>query len=308
MKLHRFLKRFLLYRRLVQFLQQLYLPGFRKASVWDVARFFVRDLTSEDINLRASSLAFSFFLALFPAILFFFTLIAYIPMRHLHQDILLFISDLVPKNTYESIKGTLEDILKKQRGGLLSFGFLVALFFSTNGVNAIMIAFNKYIKTDETRSFLHQRAIAILLTLILSTLVLTGVLLVAAGRFFLFWLFKHGLLPSKSSAYVGAQAVQWIFIILLFSAVFFSLYYFGPSKRLGWRFILPGTLLATVLSVLTTLIFSYYVNYFNSYNKLYGSIGALLVVLLLIYLNSLVLLIGFEINSSIDKAYRTKES
>lgn len=304
-KVHRFLLRFYIYRKYIDLLKIITLPGFERVPVYNVIVFFLRELAREDLVIRASALAFNFFLALFPTTIFFFTFVAYLPISQSHDSILQFFSDILPKSAFESIQSTLEDILKNQHGGLLSFSMFMALYFGTNGLHSMMNAFNKYAREEDERSFLKQRLVATGLTLLLSVDIIVAVSLITFGKKALDFLYDKGFL-NDVFALIMLDLSKWAIILLLFFSMISCLYYFGPSKKKKWRFFSPGSTLATILSIVTTLGFAYYVNNFSSYNKLYGSIGTLIVIMLLIYFNCIILLVGFELNSSIDKGLEKK--
>lgn len=297
----RFIVKSDIYSSLIGISKRLILPGFDGMSINYVSRFFIRGIQKGSITSRASSLSFNFFLALFPAIIFFFTLIPYVPIPHFQDQLLELIKNVLPTNAYETTRSTIEDIIKHQRGGLLSFGFIAALYFATNGVHAMIDAFNKTFHTIETRSFIKQRLISLILTVLLSFLVVTAIILMITNEYFIKWVVQHGFLKNKTQILVVLSAKWLIITALLFFTISF-IYYFGPSRKKKWRFISAGSTLATILSILTSVAFSYFVNNFGQYNKLYGSVGTLIVVLLWIYFNSLILLIGFELNASIYKA------
>lgn len=279
------------------------LPGLDGVAVYDVMVFFWRSIVDGALTTRASAIAFSFFLALFPAIIFLFTLIPYIPIDNFQNELFLLIKDMVPDDAFNAIEGTVKDILTRQRGDLLSLGFFMALIFSTNGFASIMVAFDASLHSFERRTWLGQRLIALLLLAIMSVLLTVAIALITYGQSFINYLATNGLLRDHFIIYMLTVG-KWIVILLLFFIANSFLYYLAPAKKTKWRFISAGGTLATVLSVLTFVGFSYYINNFGQYNKLYGSIGTLLVILLLMYLVSMILLVGFELNASISEAVK----
>ncbi len=284
----------------IGYLQQKQFPGYPEISWYAVIEFFIRWIDKRDLHIRASSLSYTFFLALFPSVIFFFTLIAYLPLNYSTDEILFFIEKMVPANTFKAIKSTLHDILRKQRSGLLSVGFLFAIYFSTNGFHSLMNILNKYSRQKETRSFWKQRLVAIILSVIVSMSLLSSVLLITVGNYSIQFLHKLKYFPSIITP-VLLFLLNYgivIFIILFFVS---CIYYFAPSKSRKWRFFSAGAIFACASIIITTTLFSIYVNAFNSYNKVYGSIGVLIVILLLIYINTYILLMGFELNVAIDK-------
>lgn len=307
-KIHNWLmKRLPPYRVLMMLFQKITLPGFQGIRVYTTLSFFIKGFSSKDINTRASAISFNFFLALFPATIFFFTLIAYIPVENFKDEIFLFIANITPKNAFEVIQSTLSDILEKRQGGLLSLGFFLALYFSTNGINSLISAFNDYSDVIEVRSGWKQQLAALWLTLYVALLVVITIVLTIVGNITLDFLHGQNFL-GDSFEYYALLFTKWLLTILFIYCLISGLFYYGPSKKRKWAFFSAGSTLATILSVTTTYGFMFYVNNFNSYNKLYGSIGTLIVIMLLIYINSMVLLIGFELNVSIDRALEEKVS
>lgn len=303
--LHRILKRVPLYVRALDYSKTKTLPGFEGLSMHTVFGYMFRELNSEDLNMRASSLSFNFFMALFPAIIFFFTTLAFLPIKNSTNEVLNFLKEVVPGTTYQSIRTTVLDILKNQRGGWLSIGFLSAIYFSSNGIYTMMKAFNKFQRSRETRTIFKKRMVSVLLTFWISLLLILSVALVLSSNMVLNSLFSLDLFNHKFLGLVF-NIIRWVVLIVLLFAIISSLYYFAPAKRRRWRFFSAGSTLATILCILTTIVFSFYVNNFAAYSKIYGSIGTLLVILLLIHFNSMIILIGFELNSSIDSAVIAK--
>ncbi|MCB0735712.1 MAG: YihY/virulence factor BrkB family protein [Flavobacteriales bacterium] len=285
----------------VKWLQRVSFPGFRGRSVYDVGRFFFNSLFDEDLMLRASSLAFNFFLAIFPSIIFIFTLLAYIPIDNFQDDLLFQVERFLPKDAYNLIISTIDDIVHNQNFSLLSFGFVFALYFSSNAFSSMLTAFNKYVLTEEKRSWYIARWRSIWLTILVVMVFLAIVIVLRYADITITNMSEKGWVNSGLSNYLFL-AFQYFSLVLLVYFIFASLYYFGSAKVAEWNFFSVGSTLATLLCLITTAGFTFYVNNFNSYNKLYGSIGTILALMLLIYFNCIVLLVGFELNSSIDRA------
>ena len=288
-------------KKITDGLNPMVLPGFHGIPLVEVVSFFVRGLRQGTLSTRAMAMSFSFLLAVFPSLIFLLTLIPYIPIKNFQTDLLIFIKEFLPKSNYETIRHTVEDVLRHQRGGLLSIGFLAALLFSTNGINAMMKNFNLTVHTMETRSPVKQRMISVMLTLLLFVLVVTAVLLLVFSESGLQYLVKIQWLKKKSTLLL-LQTGKWIVFIALFFTAFSLLYYFGPAGKRKFSFVSPGSVLATILSVIISIGFAYFVNNIVSYSKLYGSIGTLVIIMLWINFNSYILLICFELNASIDNA------
>ncbi|MGD9556419.1 MAG: YihY/virulence factor BrkB family protein [Mangrovibacterium sp.] len=292
-----------LFLRLLIRARKISVPGFDKIPLYDVMLFFYRSMVDGSFTTRASAIAFSFFLALFPAIIFLFTLIPYIPIRNFQAELFLLIRNLLPASTFAAVEETIQDILTKPRGGLLSLGFLMALIFASNGLVSMMNAFDASLHTIEKRNWIEQRLISIVLLFILSVLLTLAISLIIAGQSAINYLDNASLIGSRLTYYLLSVG-KWLITLSLFFFAYSSLYFFAPTRKTRWRFVSPGGTLATLLSILVLIGFGYYINQFSQYNKLYGSIGTLLVILLLCYLMSLILLIGFELNNSITAARR----
>lgn len=290
-----------LVKGLTSWTKRVSLPGFQGRSLYQVGLFFFRSLYDEDLMLRTSSLAFSFFLALFPAIIFFFTLIAYIPVPDFQQELLEQIVLLMPQNAYGFLISTIDEIINDQNLSLLSFGFILALIFSSNAFTSMMSAFNKYVPDAQKRRWYTERVISIGLTFLVTVALISTIVLITYVQLSLDWVARKEILNKELISFF-LQAAQYIGLFILVYFNFSSMYFFGSSRISNWHFFSPGSSLASFLSVLATAGFTSYVNSFNSYNKIYGSIGTILVLMMLIYFNSLVLLVGFELNSSIDRA------
>ena len=276
-------------------------PGFYGIPLYDVIKFFVEGLRNGALTTRASSVAFNFVLAMFPAIIFLFTLIPYIPIEDFQSEVLMLFENILPRNAFHFLESTLVDLVMKKNWGLLSFGALASLFFSMNGIHALIEGFNASHHYVETRSWLTQRLISIALVFILVSLITTATALIISSRTVLNRLVEQNILELGLNYYL-IMVGRWVIIIgLLLTAISF-LYYLAPAKRPNWRFVSPGAIFATFLSIMASLIFSAFINNFGQLNKLYGSIGTMMVVLIWTYFNSLALIIGFELNASISSA------
>ena len=292
-----------LWERILEKAKKITFPGFDEMPLYDVMVFFWRSIVDGSLTTRASAISFSFFMALFPAIIFLFTLIPYIPIDNFQVELFLLIKDVVPGTAFLAIEETVQDILTQQRGDLLSIGFFMALIFATNGLASMMGAFDASLHTFERRTWWGQHLIALVLLVILSFLITIAIGLITFGQHFINYLVANGFLRDNFTIYTLIIG-KWLVILFLFFMANSFLYYLAPAKKTKWRFISAGGTLSTILSVITFIVFSYYINRFGQYNKLYGSIGTLLVIMLLMYFLSLILLIGFELNASINEAVK----
>lgn len=302
--LHKILLRFRPYYLLIEWTKVMILPGFSPLPLYTVASFFFQEIGKDSLINKASSLAYNFMLAIFPAIIFLFTLIPYIPIDNFQNQLMTLISLVLPTNAYLAVETTLEDIVKNQNSKLLSFGFIFALIFSTNGVHTLMEAFNKSSLIIESRSWFKQRLVALNLTILIAFALISGLIIITVGEYVFAYLQSE--LFFKDSFWIHViDLVRWFILISIYFVTISLLYRYGPAHAKKWRFFSAGSWMATILAVLTFWGFSYYINNFGNYNKLYGSIGTLIVVMIWLYLNSLIILVGFELNASIDLSKRS---
>jgi membrane protein len=274
------------------------LPGFDGVPLFDVIKFFKEQIRRVGLTERASAVSYNFIMSIPPSCLFLFTLIPQLPFirkgqikRQLHS----IIRDIIPADTYnKGIITFVDSFFKEDHIALLSFGFLLLIFFASNGMMGLMRSFNKNYIGFEKRTGLNTRMVAIKLTVIIMGLILACLLLLIAQNAVLKWI---GIKNTVVLQFISV--VRWLFIVaLIFYAIGF-IYKYAPAIKKRFRLFSPGAILATFLSILTTLGFSIFVNNFGKYNALYGSIGTIIVLMIIIYINSLVLLIGYELNVSI---------
>lgn len=277
----------------------LYLPGFDGVPLYDVLVFFYKQIKTVGLTERASAVAYNFIMAIPPSFLFLFTLIPNLPFIKkvtIKKELHALITDIVPAKVHNAnLIKFVDSFIDDSKIGLLSFGFILALYFASNAMMGLMRSFNKnYIGFEKRKGFFHDRLVAIRLTALIFLLVLGCIIMLITQGAVL-------KLVGIQSATVREIIfyVRWVFIV---SIIFYSIafiYKFAPAVKERWKLISPGTILATTLSITASLGFSYFVNNFGRYNALYGSIGTILVLMALIYINSLVILIGFELNVSI---------
>lgn len=300
---HRFLLRFKFYRRFVAWSKTYILPGFYPLPFYDVAAFFAHEIQERTLFNRASSLAFNFMLAFFPATIFLFTLIPFIPIHNFQGQLLNLLSTVLPYNAYMAFQSTIEYIVKIHNVKLLSLGFVTALYFATNGIINLMRAFNRSSLVVEKRQWWTRRMIAIALTLLISIALLTAIAVMIGSETIISYLQSHIYRKGHFWVYLIGFS-RWVIVIAIFFVSISLLYRYGPANKEKWKFLSTGSIMATSLAVLTSMGFNYYINHFSSYNKVYGSLGTLIILMLWLYLNSLILLIGFELNASIDFSKR----
>jgi membrane protein len=276
----------------------LYLPGFEGVPLYDVIKFFLKQVKTVGLTERASAIAYNFIMAIPPSFLFLFTLVPHLPFiskRSIKKELHSLILDIIPAKIHNQyLIKFVDSFLDDSKIGLLSFGLILALFFASNAMMGLMRSFNKNYIGFEKRKDLHNRWMAIKLTSLIFLLVLGClILLITQGAV----LKLVGIQSADLREII--YYVRWIFIVTLVYYSIAFIYKFAPAVEKRWKLISPGTILGTFLSILSTMGFSYFVDTFGKYNALYGSIGTIIVFMALIYINSLVLLIGFELNVSI---------
>lgn len=298
-KIHTLLLQAKVYDNLIEWSKRTVLPGFGSLPLYTVLTFFFREIARDSLINKASSLAYNFMLALFPGILFLFTLIPYIPVNNFQKKLMDIIQIALPHNAYEVLQTTLEDIIKNQNSGLLSMGFILATFFATNGMSTLMLSFNKASLSKEKRSWLKRRLVALALSFGTVAALIIGIGIFTATGLTISYLQKHIDFDLSWFWTFIIKLSRWIVLFGIYFITVSMLYKFGPSDSKKWKFFNAGASLATILAILTFSGFTYFINNFGAYNKLYGSIGTLIVVMIWMQLNSLILLIGFELNAAI---------
>lgn len=276
--------------------QNLRLPLFDGLSAYDVAVFFGKGIYEGAVTSRAASISFSFFLALFPGVIFLFTLIPFIPVEGFQSELFKLLRDVLPPNSFDAAYSTITDILTIKRGDLLGLTVVAAFFFATNGTLSLIGNFGQSVHRLNVRGFWSQYLAAFLLTLALSVLLILGITALTLCE-----VYVSEWLDGELGSWLAA-ACRWIVLLGLVLLSISLLFYFGPMRSAPWRFVSPGALLATLLVWLTSYLFGIYVTDFSRYNQLYGSIGTLMIIQLWIYVNAIGLIIGFELNASMAEA------
>jgi len=293
--------------KIIARLKTLVLPGFDGLPIYTVFDFFFKGVVNGAITTRASAISFSMFLALFPALIFIFTLIPFIPITNFQDVLIGLLHDIIPHKAWQAVESTLTDIITRPRGGLLSIGFVLALFFSTNGINSMIDAFNASYHTMEFRGIFMQRWVAFVLVFLLAILLIVAISTIVFGtNFFEYLEAKYNFIDNY--VLVLIQWIRWAVLVALTYLGISFIYYWGPAKRTPFKFLSAGSSVATVFMMAINVGFNFYANNLAQYNALYGSIGTLLLILLWVYFNSIIILIGFELNVSILNAGMKKKA
>jgi membrane protein len=274
------------------------LPGFDGLPVYEVINHMVAELKKQPIGMRVGSVSYNFLMATFPGILFLFTLIAFIPIHGFQSALLTEMEKILPKDSYPMVKRTIIDIIRHQRGGLLSFTLLASLWYSMSGVRSLISAFDKKQSTFLKRNALKKLVIAFRITVLLNLNVLVSLGLIVGGKNLAYLVVK----AFHWSKYIVPvfNTINWVFMVTFYSVGISVIYYYGPATAKRWKFFNTGSLLATFAVLVTSLGFSAFIQNFGRYNTLYGSIGALIIVIGWINLTAWVLIICFELNAAID--------
>ena len=280
----------------LKILKTIKLPGFEGLSLYNLFRMYIIGIVKGALTSRASSIAFSLFLALFPFALFVLTIIPTIPIEGFQEDFILLIKQGLPPKTSDAVDAVLFDIANNKQLGLMSFGFLLSMFLMTNGINALFSAFEDTYHTIKTRNIIRQYAVALSVSLLLvfSLIFIVSFLILISYGFNQMQL--KGWIENASLLKNIAQSVILLITLVIGVAI---LYYFGTKdgKKIG--FFSPGVIMTSLLILANFKLFSIYISKFSQYNELYGSIGTLIVLMLFIWLNAIILLLGYELNTSL---------
>ncbi len=285
-------------RHLVKILKVVVLPGFNGLSLYDLLEIYIVGIVKGTFSSRASSIAYSFFIALFPFLLFLLNLIPVVRIEGFQQRFLGLIEKLLPPQTQDFFYPVIEDIALNPRNSLLSVTFFLTLFLAANGVNSIFSAFEYSVHVTMNRNFFRQYFVAILVSIFLAILLLITVGSILYGEYVINEL-KAGSYIEDDFFWINF--LQYTVFAVMLYVVISTLYHFGVKEGRQTRFFSVGALVTTLLFLLTTYFFGVYINNFSQYNELYGSIGALLIMMFYIWINSNLLLLGFELNISLQR-------
>ncbi|WP_283640879.1 YihY/virulence factor BrkB family protein [Mesonia mobilis] len=284
---------------LIKQAKKIILPGLEGLSLYDLWEIYSVGIIKGTFSTRAGSIAFSFFMAIFPFLLFILNLIPYVWFIDDFQlEVLAFMDTLLPPQTSEFFNEIFADIVNNPRGGLLSITFILSIFLMTNGINAIFTGFEFSYHTTINRSIIRQYLVALGTSIIIALMLLLSVIAFVYLTYIIEDLKAIGIFSDN--LYWAQIGRYLVFVLLIYNAVAI-LYYFGTKEGRNSRYFSVGAFFTTLLIMLTTFLFSIYIENFSTYNKLYGSIGALLILMVYIWINANILLLGFELNASINR-------
>lgn len=294
-------------KQIVFFTRQIKLPWLHGLSLFDLLDLYFVGIIEGAISYRASAIAWSFFMALFPFMLFILNLIPYIPIEGFQDDFLGFVQQSVPPTTYDAIYKIINDILHNSHSGLISTGFLMAILLMTNGVNAILGGFENghHVHVNHKRKFFNQYFVSLALSIVLSLFLLITVVVILIFEIFIQTTKIQDVLSDNIPLIEMGRYIFVILMILMSTSLLFKYGIRNDKKR---PFISIGSVFTTILIIILSYFFGIWVVKFSKYNELYGSIGTLLVVMFYIWINCMILLLGFDLNSSINHIKREKQN
>ncbi|WP_026314561.1 YihY/virulence factor BrkB family protein [Heyndrickxia acidiproducens] len=253
-----------------------------------------------DITGMAAQLAYFFLLSLFPLLLFLFTLLPYLPIQT--DDVLNMVQHFAPKETFDIIESTIKEMLTNRSGGLLSIGMIVTLWSASNGMNAIIKALNRAYKVEESRPFLIQRGMSVMLTLGMIVVLIVVLLLPVFGEQISHYIFSYFGIPDYLKNVW--PVLRWGLTPVLLFLVFGALYFFAPNEKFGCLTVIPGAIFATIGWIAASLVLSFYVSYFGNYNATYGSLGGIIIMMLWFYISGIILIFGGELNAILNNKHK----
>jgi len=288
--------------------------GEQRESIWKLGGLTPQQLTKvvvdgigdDDLLGHASELAFNFLLALFPLLILLLSLFGLFALHRtqLLASFMSYVSDLLPPVAFALFSRTVAEIVRTTGGGKLTFSIILTLWFASGGMSSMMSTLNGAYQVRETRTFLRVRTVALGLTIAISILLVSALLLVLLGGYLSQLLAYLGL---RSAVVVASRVLEWIAVLLFLSLSFSLIYFFGPNlEGQRWYWITPGSVFGVLLWLLASGAFRYYLRFFDSYSKTYGSLGAVMVLLVWLYVTALAFLIGGEINAKIEHAERRR--
>lgn len=289
-------------RMIIRFLQGLKVPGFEGLSLWYVGTFFIEGITKGSLATRAAAISFRLFLAFFPAIILLLSLIPHIPIDNFQANLFDSIRGFFPGDTFSLFESTLDDLINRKHNALLSIGFILVIYYASSSINAILLGFNESYHIEERGNPFILRLASIVLIFVLGFIMIIAVSLIIFSGIAFDKLHSVGIIGDKG--YIPLlDFAKWVISLFLIYTVISTLYNVGNGrKRRKWKFFNVGSTFATLFFVLASIVFAYFVNNFGQFNKLYGSLGTLMVLLIWLNFNSMIILLGFDLNTSIRKA------
>lgn len=283
------------YRRFCRALDRVMLPGFAGASLYAVGKTLLQEIRINKLNVRGAAVTYNFFMAIPPSLLFFCSLVPYLPIKDVQPTILTMLRVISPnENSYNSLQTIVVDFLNNERRDILSFGILTTFFFSSNGIMGLMRSFDRSLPVYVKRGAFKRRWTAIKLTamVLVVTILTIGTLILQTSHI-------NKYLDRITGHAVLIQVLTLLIILMMIFFVICMVYTYGPSLSQRFPFLSPGAVFATGMCVVLSAVFFFLVKNVIHYNKVYGSIGTLMAFMVWLFLNTQVILLGYELNVSI---------
>ena len=283
-------------------LERIHPWGFEGMSAWDVFRFFVVGVAEGALGIRAAAIAFQVFVSIFPVILVLLSLLPLVPVKDFQGSLFDALRQYFPGDTFHLVESTVADLLATGvHPEIASLGFVLMLFYASSSINGILSGLNEAHHLEKRGHWLLMRAMSMLLMVVFSLFLIIAVLLIVFSGSVLDWLTAEGLVALADLPLI--QTVRWVVTLLLLFTTITALYNAADITE-RWRFITPGAVATTGLIVLTSIAFAWFATSLSSYNRLYGSLGTLLLLLVWLNVNCFLLIIGFDLNTVLNKARR----
>ncbi len=283
----------------VRWLKSITLPGFHGKPIYDVLWYFINGFSKGYLTDRAAAVAFNVILAVFPAVMVLFTFIPYLPLEGVRDMIVGMIQEFVPTNIAGRVVYAIDEIMSRQHNTLMSIGIIMAFYFSSGAVRAFFRGFDMGINHLGKMSFIQMQTRALLVTLLIGLLLILSVVLIIIGNDVLPWFFNK-IHFYNTFIITLINIFRWLLIVFALLVAISVLYYYGnPNKNWKFRLFTPGTIMFTLLFIVGTVGFNYYIVNFSRYNALYGSIGGIIIFMMWIYINCIIVMIGYELDASI---------
>ena len=293
-KLTSFLKNNALSKQLISWSKKIILPGFEGMTLYTTLHFLFESFSKSQYGIRSSAISFKFFMALFPGIIFFLSLIPYIPIETFQSNLLEGLGNMLPSDVYALIENTINDLINHKHSGVLSIGFFLSLYFASNGINTLLTAFNSSHQLQLKRKPIRQRLISLGIFGIISISFIIALSAIMLGEYFAY---NKDYQSLGFAIRTGYQLLKWGIIIVSLILAISTLYNIGNTERTKWKFFSAGATLSTLIIVLASYGLTFFFANFGKYNELYGSIGSLLMILIWINLASYIMLVGFELST-----------
>ena len=286
-------------RSTLYFLHHFTLPGNRGVPLYDVLRFFLRSIFNGDLNQRAKGLAYSFMIALPPLLIFFFTLVAFLPFDGVQDELLAELGTIIPEKVMAPVTETVNDVMGHRHTTLLSVGFVSSIILAANGLMGVISSLNFANQGVEKRPYFQRYLLCIMLVFVIYVVVVLAVALMMGHKLLLQFIYLQGWMTDNKINTLLFNVGRWVVIVFALLTAISLIYYWAPAKKQRVGFFSAGSVLATGMFLILSWGLGIYFNNFNRYNLVYGSIGTLLLIMFWIRFNCIVLLVGYELNISI---------